>query len=88
MLRARRLFRNLLQAFSQSVVLCAQCIQELAAAPTRGQVASEALRLRRFQFAVHEDRNDLFRITFHDHLLPWPSFRRNSCLARNNSAAT
>src|SRR6202011_198965 len=81
-------FRKLVQTLAQNAVLSAQCVHQFPAAPARCQVVSQAARLLRRQFAVDREGASLFRITFHDHLLLGASLRRNSCLARNNKAAT
>jgi len=81
-------FRQLVQDFAQHAVLSAQCVHQFPTTLAAGQVVSQALRLVSRQFSVHEDGAHLLRITFHDYLLPWVSFRRSSCLARNINAAT
>ena len=86
--RGRVPLRRFLQAYGQSAVLGAQCVQQLPATPTDGDVVPQALRFLHLEFPVNENGDGLFRITFHGQLLPWPSLRRSSCFARNIKAAT
>jgi hypothetical protein len=63
-------FRQFLQTFTQHAVLRAQCIHQFPAALACGQVIAQAPCLVYRQFTVDEDGACLFRVTFHDYMLP------------------